>query len=246
MDPALYASFFPPVSGKQCVVYKSVVEGGAEKFNEWLNRATLDYGHVVFNLVGSASSSTASQGLSLAEAGSIICQRPDVKFGCVSIPERHTIKGNEHQNLIRKSDFGAEWFITQGIFAAGPLIKLLNDYGDLCKQKGQVPKKVVLTFAPCGRAKTMAFIKWLGMHVPDEVENRILSAENPVAESIKLLCELLTLVLEQTKNSGVPLGINVESLSIFQEEIDAAHALFQKLQVSSCALLPLPMLLPLD
>ena len=29
----------------------------------------------------------------------------------------------------------------------------------------------------------------------------------------------------------MPLGINVESLSIFKEEIDAAHTLFQKLQV---------------
>jgi hypothetical protein len=29
----------------------------------------------------------------------------------------------------------------------------------------------------------------------------------------------------------VPLGINVESLSIFKEEIDAAHTLFQQLQV---------------
>jgi hypothetical protein len=36
---------------------------------------------------------------------------------------------------------------------------------------------------------------------------------------------------QQTAGSGVPLGINVESLSIFREEIDAAHTLFQKLQV---------------
>ena len=38
-------------------------------------------------------------------------------------------------------------------------------------------------------------------------------------------------VLLQTAGSGVPLGINVESLSIFKEEIDGAHELFQKLQV---------------
>eukprot|EP01034_Spumella_vulgaris_P024966 gene24966-31366_t len=38
-------------------------------------------------------------------------------FGCVCITERHTTKGNEDQNLLRKSQFGAEWFITQGIFA---------------------------------------------------------------------------------------------------------------------------------
>lgn len=92
------------------------------------------------------------------------------------------------------------------------------------------PKKVILTFAPCGREKTMHFIKWLGMYVPEEVESRVFASESPVAESIKLLKEVLVEVLEQSAGSGVPLGINVESLSIFKEEIDAAHELFQSLQ----------------
>lgn len=229
MDPALYASFFPPVSGKQCVVYKCVVESGPEEFEEWLNRAIVDYGHVAFNLVGPASSS-AAQGLSLTAAGEMTRRRRDCKFGCVSIAERHTSKGNEHQNLLRKSGFGAEWFITQGIFAAAPIVQLLTDYGDLCRAQGKVPKKVILTFAPCGRAKTMSFIKWLGMAVPADVEARIMSAASPVAESINLLCELLTTVLQATHSTGIPIGINVESLSIFKEEIDAAAELFQRLQ----------------
>ena len=54
------------------------------------------------------------------------------------------------------------------------IIKLLHDYGALCKREGVVPRKVILTFAPCGRPKTMSFIKWLGMSVPDDVEKRIL------------------------------------------------------------------------
>ena len=232
MDPSLYASFFPSVSGKECVVYKSVVEESVEKFDEWMNTAVVTHGHKAFNLVGAASSAQQTV-LSLQDAGVKTVSRGDCKFGCVCIAERHTKKGNEHANLFRKSEFGAEWFITQGIFAAGPIIKLLNDYSDLCREKGVVPKKVILTFAPCGRPKTMQFIKWLGMHVPEEVETRIFASEHPVKESIVILCELLTTILEQTKGSGVPLGINVESLSIFKEEIDAAHELFQKLQVSN-------------
>lgn len=233
MDPALYASFFPAFSGKQCVVYKSVVENSVAEFDEWLDTAVNKYGHKTFNLVGAASSKDHVTGPSLQEAGERTVQRQDCHFGCVSIAERHTTKGNEHQNLFRKSEFGAEWFITQGIFAEGPLIKLLNDYGDLCKANGTTPKKVILTFAPCGRAKTMTFIKWLGMKVPEEVEQRIMGAANPVRESLDLLCEILGNVLKATAGSGVPLGVNVESLSIYKEEIDAAHELFQRLQVSS-------------
>jgi 5,10-methylenetetrahydrofolate reductase len=140
-------------------------------------------------------------------------------------------KGNEDINMMSKVEHGAQWFITQGVYEAAPTIKLINDYGDLCKSKGVIPKKIILTFAPCGRKKTMTFIKWLGMAVSEETEARILGAADPVAESVLIVCTLLTNILEGTGGSGVPIGINVESLSIFKEEIDAAHILFQKLQV---------------
>ena len=231
MDAAQYASFFPAACGKECVVYKSVVEAGIEEFDEWLDAACDKYHHSAFNLVGAPSSKVQYKGLKLHEAGRKMQSKKNCSFGCVCIPERHTSKGNEDINMLRKSEFGAEWFITQGIFSAAPVSRLLNEYGDACRQRGLTPKKVVLTFAPCGRPKTMAFIKWLGMYVPEEKEKRILEAEVPVRESVKLLREILLNILEQTSTCGVPIGINVESLSIYRDEIDAAHDLFQLLQV---------------
>jgi len=230
LDASVYASLFPEVAGKQCVVYKAVMEESEDQFSAWLATSTGEHGNTAFNLVGGASSSVAYAGPSLPRAAAIVRQRaPSSKFGCVCIAERHG-KRDEALSMVNKSDWGAEWFISQGVYSAGPISKLLNDYGSLCRSRGTVPKKVIITFAPCGRAKTMVFIKWLGMMVPAEVEERILGAESPVAESVKLLGEVLADILEQTAGSGVPLGINVESLSIFREEIDAAHTLFQKLQ----------------
>ena len=69
------------------------------------------------------------------------------------------------------------------------------------------------------------------MHVPEDVEQRILSSSNPVNESVEILCEVFNYILINTHGTGVPIGINVESLSIFKEEINAAHNLFQRLQV---------------
>ena len=230
MDAALYASFFPSVSGKQCLVYKCVVEEREEKFQQWLDNATGPLGHRALNLVGGASSSVSYGGPTLESAGQLVKEKDNCAFGCVCIPERHTKKGNENENMFRKMTLGAEWFITQGIFASEPTIKLLHEYGDVCRRNKEPAKKVVLTFAPCGRAKTMTFVKWLGMHVPEEIEQRIFSSASPVQESVDILCELLKSILEGTKGSGVPIGINVESLSIFKEEIDAAHELFQRLQ----------------
>lgn len=69
MDPALYASFFPTYSGKQCVVYKSVVENSVEEFDAWLDTAINVYGHKTFNFVGAASSTANNTGPTLQEAG---------------------------------------------------------------------------------------------------------------------------------------------------------------------------------
>ena len=167
--------------------------------------------------------------------------KANASFGCVAIAERHTKKNNEHLNMMRKQNYGAEYFITQGIFNPGPIVRLIRDYGELCRSLDVKPKKVILTFAPCGRAKTLTFIEWLGMHVPKDVKERILSAKTvglaegqrdrgPVKESCRILQEVFKEVLAGIVGAGVPIGINVESLSIFKEEIDAAHRLFRDLQ----------------
>lgn len=242
MDPSLYGSFFPEVSGKECIIYKCVVEQSPDDFTNWLDSAYNQYGHSTFNLVGAASSSQSCT-FNLNNAAEKLNENPKLKFGCVSIAERHMTKGNEHLNMLRKTKMGAKWFITQGIFDSEPIIKLLHDYSDACRAEGKTPSKVILTFAPCGRSKTMTFIKWLGIHVSNAVENLILGnpegeregevvpiPANPVANSIQLACDLFQEILLKTAGCGVPLGINVESLSIYKEEINGAHELFQKLQ----------------
>ena len=115
MDAALYASFFPPCSGKQCVVYKCVASESKEEFNSWLDTASGEYGHFSFNLVGAATSKLTNPGIGLSQAASLTKSKKGCAFGCVCIPERHTLKGNENLNMMRKTDSGAEWFITQGL-----------------------------------------------------------------------------------------------------------------------------------
>jgi hypothetical protein len=95
-----------------------VVENSVEEFDAWLDTAINTYGHKTFNLVGAASSSLQFSGPTLQQAGERTTARDDCHFGCVTIAERHTSKGNEHQNQFRKSQFGAEWFITQGLLSS--------------------------------------------------------------------------------------------------------------------------------
>ena len=66
--------------------------------------------------------------------------------------------------------------------------------------------------------------------MPEESERRILEAESPVDESVVLLCETLEKILDETQDCGVPLGVSVESVSIFRKEIDAVHELMRRTQ----------------
>lgn len=238
MDSSLFASFFKPVSGKDCVVYKCATDSSAEAFDAWLSRATTEHGHQCFNLVGAPSSRAPGTGLSLADAMRTAAARASasgaapVNFGCVCIAERHTAKGTEHDAMAAKAAAGAGWFITQGIFDAAPMAALLRAYGDRCRATGERPRKVLLTFTPVGKPKTLAFIKWLGMAVPSAVEARIMAAASPVRESVRVLEETLVSLLAAAAGAGVPLGLNVESVSNVAEEIDAAHDLFRVLQAA--------------
>ena len=230
-DPGAFANLLKRASGgTESVVYKCVAEEKSEDaFRAWLKEATK--ATRAYNLVGGASSSQSYAGPTIKRAAELLRgMRKGCAFGGVTIAERHAKKGNEHETLCAKTEAGAEWFISQAIFDADMTIKLLNDYGRECKKRGIAPKRVVLTFAPCGREKTMKFIKWLGCSVPADVEREILSADNPAQKSVELLVAMCEKIILETKDSGVPLGVSVESVSIFKNEQAAARDLFRLCQ----------------
>ena len=236
MDSAAYAAEVRAASGKECLVYKCVNDA---QFEAWVRKARAVHGHRCLNIVGRPSADGPAKGPTTKEAMALVSKTSGVSFGCVCIPERHTDEyaqqrgkaaPGEHLNMLRKQQAGAEWFVSQAVYDPAPTIRLLRDYGDACRKEGLQPCKVVLTFAPCGRAKTMTFLKWLGIRVPEAAERRILEAESPVDESVVLLCETLEKILDETQDCGVPLGVSVESVSIFRKEIDAVHELMRRTQ----------------
>jgi hypothetical protein len=260
-EPSAYARHLSRASHKECVVYKAVpCMPSREHFDVWLDQVVEQDRHRAINIVGAPSSKDGLtyNGPSTKEACQIVKQQGRIKFGAVCIAERHLSKGIEHEIMAKKVAWGAEWFITQGIYDPAPMTAVINAYSKLCREQAVVPKKIILTFTPCGRRKTLEFIRWLGMHVPAEAEAIIFQNEEvekkekeeaaakqagvelpkkkkkrvkPVVEiCCELLCAHLRTILEQTAGSGVPIGINVESVSGYKDEIDATHELFRALQ----------------
>jgi hypothetical protein len=88
---------------------------------------------------------------------------------------------------------------------------------------------VILSFSPCGSLRTMEFMKWLGIAFPRWLENELRSSPDILAESVDLAARNFADILAYARPKGIPLGINVESVSVRKEEIDASCELFRRL-----------------
>lgn len=229
-DPRMYSRVMRELSGHPVITYKSVSQKDAADFNDWLDEADDEYGVQDVVLVGSPSS-TGEIKLSLDEAYSVLGEhKAGFNLGGVTIAERHAKKGNEHERLMEKQAEGCEFFVSQAVYHAQATIDLLTRYAMACREQGIEPRRIILTFTPCGSLKTLEFMEWLGISVPEATRLRMMAAENPLQESIRICRNNLEQILEACVPLGIPLGLNIESLTNRKEEIDGAIKLFRLLK----------------
>jgi hypothetical protein len=222
VDPRDYARFFR----LPAIVYKALGRMDEAQWRAWLDASK---GQVQFlSIVGRPASSTPYP-LALSRAIHIAADSRDFIVGGVVIAERHDEQRSEAARLLAKGIGGCGYFISQTVYHAPPTRRLLADYARDCRGAGTDPRRIILTFAPCGREKTLAFLRWLGVNMPPETERAIFSAANPLAKSIEICCDNLRRILDGT-SAEIPLGVNVESVSINRDEIDASVDLFHGLK----------------
>ncbi len=230
LDPRAYSKLLREQADKPVITYKSVSQRDKAAFIDWLDEAWNTYGVRDTVLVGSPSSKGEIQ-LSLNDAYETIAEHDaNFQLGGVTIAERHAAKGNEHTRLLDKSDKGCEYFVSQAVYNAQATIDMLSSYARECREQGIAPKRVILTFTPCGSAKTLEFMEWLGISVPEATRFRILDAHNPLQESIRICRNNLEQILEAVMHLDIPIGLNIESLTNRKEEIDASIRLFKLLK----------------
>jgi hypothetical protein len=88
---------------------------------------------------------------------------------------------------------------------------------------------IVFTFSVCGSMKTLEFLRWLGVDVPRWIENDLRHSANPLAASLEQAQATAIELVDFCRRVGVPLGLNVESVSIRREEIEASVDLAARL-----------------
>ena len=230
IDPEVYAHDSLDGLRVPKVVYRCINRDTPGSLTRYLERQQAAATPRLAVLVG-APSRRSTTGLSLASAYALARgHAPDMLLGGVAIAERHAKNGREHERMLAKTEQGCRFFVTQAVYDVGSTQRLISDYAIAARRKGNAPLPVILTFSPCGSVKTLTFMKWLGIAFPEQLENALLASEDPLAMSLDICEHVFADVWDHGREMGVPIGINVESVSIRRSEIEASVDLLMRLR----------------
>lgn len=220
VDPLEYAYDYLKEIRKPKIVYRSVSAMNANSLRTFLGRLADEGGAAV--MVGAPSQSqTVSFGL--GEAYHLCAAEwPGIPLGGVAIAERHETRGGEDERVLRKRERGCSFFISQAVYSVSASKNLLSDLYYRCEESGQKVPPFLVTLSPCGSKKTLEFMAWLGVSVPRWLENELLHAHDILEKSVDLTLSGFAELYEFAQEKGIPLGCNVESVSLNKAEIDAS------------------------
>lgn len=210
------------------IVYRCVNGDSPDSFLRWLT--TEPRAPALSVLVGPPVANLTGR-LSLSDAYALVRQHaPNLTVGGIAIAERHERHKNEHERMLAKTAAGCRFFVTQAVYDVTSTLSLLSDYSLALAAASSPAAPLILTFSPCGSLKTLAFMKWLGIHFPRWLENELRFASDPLQTSLKLCQSIFREAWEYAQSKGIPLGVNVESVSIRKAEIDASFELANTLR----------------
>ena len=115
------------------------------------------------------------------------------------------------------------------MYDAASTKSLLSDYALSLQARASSPAPIVLTFSPCGSVRTLELMKWLGISFPRWLENELRHSADTLERSIDLCESVFTDVQDYAREKHLPIGINVESVSIRKSEVEASVELFRRL-----------------
>lgn len=227
VEPEVYANEGLAELGIPKIVYRCVGARSKAELEGWLDAVRAIGERRLGVFVGAPRG--GSTGLKLTEAYSLARTVPNLVLGGIAIAERHGAKADEHHRMLAKQDRGCRFFITQSVYDAASTKSLLSDYALEAQASGRSPVPVVLTFSPCGSVGTLELMKWLGISFPRWLENELRHSPDPLERSLDLCERVFADVQDYAREKGLPIGINVESVSIRKAEIDASVELYRRL-----------------
>jgi hypothetical protein len=149
--------------------------------------------------------------------------------GAVTIPERHAVLKDEEVRILDKVDNGVSYFISQCVFNVDYARNVMRDLDAACQKQNREMPTVIFTLTACGSAKTLHFMEWLGIHIPDELKEELKTSENILNRSVEVCLTIAEELIRYCSEKNIPFGFNIESVAIRKEEIEASISMVHKI-----------------
>lgn len=209
------------------IIYRCVGKYTPDEILTWIDSDPSTMKYSVF--VGAPSSKTDSQ-LSLPDSYDLVKGKANFLLGGVAIPERNTSQNEEYRRVVNKIAKGCSFFISQVTYNVEAAKNFLSDYYYYCSQNQIDMVPILFTLTPCGSVQTLNFMKWLGISLPRWLENELEHSNDILEKSLSLSLNVYRELMDFSKEKGIPIGCNIESLSVRKVEIDASVFLLNEVR----------------
>ncbi len=208
------------------IIYRSVGKYNKTELTDFITSANPQQNLTIF--VGAASKSEEVT-VSIRDAYQIkAAVKNDLLLGGVVIPERHQTKGDEHLRVFDKIAQGCRFFVSQGVYDVNASKNFLSDYYYYGKEHNIPLVPILFTLTPCGSAKTLQFMKWLGISIPRWLENDLIHSNDILQRSVDVSEQSYRELKAFAEEKGIPVGCNIESVAIRKVEVDASIELLKR------------------
>lgn len=208
------------------IIYRAVGKYSESELSNFLTQADPQENLSIF--VGAASKAQKVT-QSISDAYKIkAATNSDMLLGGVVIPERHQSKGDEHLRVFKKISQGCSFFVSQGVYDVNASKNFLSDYYYYGKENNIPLVPILFTLTPCGSAKTLQFMKWLGISIPKWLENDLIHSNHILQRSVDVSEQSYQELKAFADEKGIPVGCNIESVAIRKVEVDASIELLER------------------
>lgn len=227
LDPFEFASTYLQDVKVPKIIYRPAGKFSKDELSDWLEGLHQHNFYPVFVGIPAPDYPVKT---SLPEAYQLWSKHESTSvMGAVTIPERHEVLKDEDKRILDKVSCGVSYFISQCVFNIDYAKQVIADLSHSCKKNNKGFPTIIFTLTACGSLKTLEFMEWLGIHIPDNLKTELKQAENMLEKSVNVCLEIATELTAFCAERSIPFGFNIESVAIRKDEIEASIYMVNKI-----------------
>ncbi|QHV98035.1 methylenetetrahydrofolate reductase [Spirosoma endbachense] len=220
LDPLVFAADYLSTLNIPKIIYRPAGKFSNVELSAWLEEL---HGYNFYPVFVGVPAPDFPVKTSLPEAYKIWSKHQDTSvIGAVTIPERHKVLKDEDVRMLDKMNCGVSYFISQCVFNLDYAKQVIEDLAISCNREHIKSPTIIFTITACGSTKTLHFMEWLGIHVPDELKEDLKKSDDILEKSVKICLDIASELTTYCMERSIPFGFNIESVAIRKAEIEAS------------------------